>query len=237
MSSEKTYPVVKWLAVTFLIVLAMIPLVDMIVNGYNNLYINLGGRLTLDKLGQLGDFFGGHTAAFAGLFSTALILYFSSKQLSMQQFQFMEQVKLSKQAADLTSINNIYQHYGEKYGADRDVGDVLKSIAEGHRRWAIRESFSIIDPGEALEEHRAAQVSKDHGILLDLLRKECVSENEIRKISVLISSLLLDKRLAKEERTRLWDLYEILRSSPLALITEGSDIRRSFEEARNNFRS
>lgn len=236
MTHEKTYPFAKWTIVVFLVVLALIPLVDMIVNGYKNLYINFSGGLTLDKLGQLGDFFGGHTAAFAGLFSTALILYFSSKQLSMQQSQFKEQVKLSKQTADLTSINNIYQHYGERYGADRDAGAILKSIAEGHRRWAIRESFSIIDPDEALETHRAAQVTEDHKILLNLLRKERISEDEIREISARTSSLLLDKRLAKDDRVRLWDIYEILRANPVGLITDGSDIRKSFEVARRKFR-
>jgi hypothetical protein len=235
MNEEKTYPLAKWTTITILVVFALIPLINMIVNGYNNLYINFSGGLALDKLGQLGDFFGGHTAAFAGLFSTTLILYFSSKQLSMQQSQFREQAKLSKQTADLTSINNIYQHYGEMYGADRDAADILKSIANGHRRWAIRESFSIIDPDEALENHRATQVSKDYEALLNLLKMEHISEIDIRSISFLTSSLLLDRRLIKEERTRLWELYEILRASPLALITEDSDIRKSFEVARRKF--
>lgn len=235
MKEEKTNPTAKWMTVVCLIVLAMIPLVNMVVNGYNNLNVDFSERMSLEKLGQLGDFFGGHTAAFAGLLSTVLILYFSSKQLSLQRTQFMEQVKLSKQAADLSSLNNIYQHYGETYSAEKDAGGVLKSVADGHRRWVIRESFSVIDPDGALEAHRIKQVAEAHKELIDLLRSERLSEDDIRKTAMLVSSLLLDKRLGKDARAKLWEIYEIIRANPLSLITEGTAVRDNFEVARRKF--
>lgn len=227
--------IVKWMSIMLLVLFALIPLFDMVVNGYNSLKIDFTSHLDIETLGQLGDFFGGHTAAFSGLVSTVLILYFSSKQLSLQQNQFKEQVKLSKQTADLSSLNNIYQHYGETYGKDKDIGDILKSVAEGHRRWVIRESFSIIDPDGALEQHRNEQVNNDYSNLIELLRSDYVSEQDIRKISMLASSLLLDKRLGKMEREKLWSIYELIRVNPYELITEGSSIRSCFEEKRKKF--
>lgn len=229
--------IVKWIVVPLLVIFALFPLFDMVVNGYNSLKINFTTPLDIASLGQLGDFFGGHTAAFSGLVSTVLILYFSSKQLSLQQTQFKEQVKISKQTADLSSLNNIYQHYGEGYGKDCDVGDILKSVAEGHRRWVIRESFSIIDPEGALELHRKKQVDIDHNKLIKLLQVDDISEQNIREISMLTSSLLLDKRLGNKEREMLWNIYELIRVNPQELITEGSSVRDRFESERNRFRA
>jgi hypothetical protein len=93
----------------------------------------------------------------------------------------------------------------------------------------IRESFSIIDPDSALEEHRIEQVRKDHTELQQLLTSEEMSIENFRKIAALVASLLLDKRLNAEQRKALWGYYELIRASPESLTVEGSEARQEFE--------
>src|SRR5689334_658198 len=90
-----------------LLALAFVPLANLYFLGRNSLVVDGSAQLSLEQLGQLGDFFGGHTAAFSGLLSVALILYFSNQQSELQQRHFEEQLRISKQAADLASIANI----------------------------------------------------------------------------------------------------------------------------------
>jgi hypothetical protein len=172
----------------------------------NHLFSILGTTLDMTSLGQMGDFFGGHTAAFSGLLSAALIVHFS-----------LQQLKIAKQTADLTSIAKIYDHYGEAYGGSQDKNEILSRVARGHRRWAIRESFSIADPDNALENERKKQVKKDFDSLVEICGGKLVPPDQIRRfdycqIAELCGSLLLDKRLAKKKRVALWMLYELIRS-------------------------
>jgi hypothetical protein len=212
-----------------LLLLSIVPILNMLAHGLISLDMGVPAPLSPERLGQLGDFFGGHTAAFTGLTSTALILYFSRKQLEDQEKQFREQLRVARQSADLTSLSAIYQHYDEAYGSGRDKDKILEHLAEGHRRWVIRESFSIIDPDSALEEHRIEQVRKDHTELQQLLTSEEMSIENFRKIAALVASLLLDKRLNAEQRKALWGYYELIRASPESLTVEGSEARQEFE--------
>ena len=68
-------------------VLAAIPLLNLIYIGGRNLEFAYKGDLNLSSLGQLGDFFGGHTAAFAGSMSLLVVLFFTFHQ-AKQQSQF-----------------------------------------------------------------------------------------------------------------------------------------------------
>ena len=70
-------------------VIAAFPLLNLMYMGFRNLEFVYKGDLSLSSLGQLGDFFGGHTAAFAGSMSLLVILFFTFHQ-SKQQSQFFE---------------------------------------------------------------------------------------------------------------------------------------------------
>jgi uncharacterized membrane protein len=70
-------------------VLAAIPLLNLIYIGGRNLEFAYKGDLSLSSLGQLGDFFGGHTAAFAGSMSLLVVLFFTFHQ-AKQQSQFFQ---------------------------------------------------------------------------------------------------------------------------------------------------
>ena len=69
--------------------LAALPLLSLMYTGYRNLEFGYKGELSLSSLGQLGDFFGGHTAAFAGSMSLLVVLFFTFHQ-AKQQSQFFD---------------------------------------------------------------------------------------------------------------------------------------------------
>lgn len=129
---------ILYILIVILFVGAIAPLANMIavLLGYPGLLPPVpstsGTVDVMSRMGQMGDFFGGHTAAFSGLLSACVIIHFS-----------LQQLKIAKQTADLTSISKIYDHYNEEY-ANHEQGRsrILSGIARGHRRWAIRESFS-----------------------------------------------------------------------------------------------
>jgi hypothetical protein len=69
--------------------LAVIPLLNLLYLGVRNLEFDYRGEISLTGLGQVGDFFGGHTAAFAGSMSLLVVLFFTFHQ-AKQQSQFFE---------------------------------------------------------------------------------------------------------------------------------------------------
>lgn len=70
-------------------VLAIVPLLNLLYLGTQNLEFAYKGEISLTGLGQVGDFFGGHTAAFAGSMSLLVVLFFTFHQ-AKQQSQFFE---------------------------------------------------------------------------------------------------------------------------------------------------
>jgi hypothetical protein len=70
---------------------AIMPIANLIVVGYKNLNIGLPSALNLGELGQLGDFFGGHTSAFAGSLSLVVVLFFTFHQAKQQRIFFLSQ--------------------------------------------------------------------------------------------------------------------------------------------------
>ncbi len=69
----------RWMIAVLVVVclFAILPIANLIVVGYKNLKIGLPSDLNLGELGQLGDFFGGHTSAFAGSLSLVVVLFFT----------------------------------------------------------------------------------------------------------------------------------------------------------------
>lgn len=105
----------KWmkLVLGFTGVLAAIPLLNLIYIGGRNLEFAYKGDLSLSSLGQLGDFFGGHTAAFAGSMSLLVVLFFTFHQAKQQsqffQVQQSETARHSQRDFFLQGVNLITQ--------------------------------------------------------------------------------------------------------------------------------
>lgn len=105
----------RWMIVLLLVVslFAIVPIVNMIVIGYQNLTISFSSRLDLTQLGQFGDFFGGHTSAFAGSLSLVVVLFFTFHQSKQQRVFFHRQQADTLRTTDrqffLEGINLITQ--------------------------------------------------------------------------------------------------------------------------------
>lgn len=103
--------------------LALIPIANLLIVGYQNLEIGTPSNLTLPELGQLGDFFGGHTSAFAGSISLVVVLFFTFHQAKQQrEFFLAQQADMSKTATRqffLEGINLITQWDIESPGCDQ----------------------------------------------------------------------------------------------------------------------
>ena len=96
----------RWLKIVLAVtgLLAIVPIANLVVMGYRHLSFSYTGDLSLTSLGQLGDFFGGHTAAFAGSTSLLVILFFTFHQ-ARQQSQFFEE---QQREASLRSERNFF---------------------------------------------------------------------------------------------------------------------------------
>ncbi|MBK0393807.1 hypothetical protein [Ramlibacter algicola] len=204
--------------------IALLPLLNFSVLAWNSLTLDMRAYAEPVVLGQMGDFFGGHTAAFSGLLSVALVLYFQRAQLEATQ-----------RSSDLQSILTIYQHYGQTCGVGRDFEDILKSVAEGHRRWSIRESFSLIDARSALEKHRQNQVKAEFQDLVQRCARIDLDVESYRNIARNAGSLLLDKRLDSAKRQAIWQLYELLREAPVQLLAQSGTLHERFRAERLRF--
>lgn len=105
----------RWMIILLLVVslFAIFPIVNMIVVGYQNLKVSFSSRLDLTQLGQFGDFFGGHTSAFAGSLSLVVVLFFTFHQAKQQREFFLSQQADTSRNADrqffLEGINLITQ--------------------------------------------------------------------------------------------------------------------------------
>ncbi|TDS97263.1 hypothetical protein [Erwinia rhapontici] len=105
----------RWMIFILLVVslFAIVPIVNMIVIGYQNLTISFSSRLDLTQLGQFGDFFGGHTSAFAGSLSLVVVLFFTFHQSKQQRVFFLSQqadtLRTTERQFFLEGINLITQ--------------------------------------------------------------------------------------------------------------------------------
>ena len=114
-----------WMLTVLVVVclFAILPIANLIVVGYKNLTIGLPSDLTLGELGQLGDFFGGHTSAFAGSLSLVVVLFFTFHQAKQQRIFFLSQQAETSRTADrqffLEGINLITQWDIKSPGCDQ----------------------------------------------------------------------------------------------------------------------
>ena len=84
--------------------LALVPIANLVFMGVHNLTFAYRGDLSISALGQLGDFFGGHTAAFAGSTSLVVVLFFTFHQAHQQAHFFAAQQREASQNADRNSF-------------------------------------------------------------------------------------------------------------------------------------
>lgn len=125
MNYQYTKETPSWLyfLITVFSIVAIVPIADLIVVGFNNLKFSFSQAFTLEELGQLGDFFGGHTAAFAGSLSLIVVLFFTFHQAQQQRAFFIAQQKETSLTADrqffLEGINLITQWDIKSSGCDQ----------------------------------------------------------------------------------------------------------------------
>ncbi|WP_207807988.1 MULTISPECIES: hypothetical protein [unclassified Pseudomonas] len=104
-------------------VLALIPIANLLVVGYNNLSLGVQTGLSLSELGQMGDFFGGHTSAFSGALSLIVVLFFTFHQAKQQREFFLAQKAEAAQNSDrqffLDGVNLVTQWEMKSSGADQ----------------------------------------------------------------------------------------------------------------------
>lgn len=121
---------------------------------------------------------------------------------------------MMKETALLTAINHIYNHYSGSYGTADETG-ILAAVAAGHRRWAIRGSFSSID--SVFDPERESQVEREMSQLAELLMTPKPEKEYLQRVALRTSYLLVEKRAHESFRRKLWPIYEILRDDPRAL--------------------
>ena len=115
----------RWMIVPLVIVslFAILAIANLVVVGYQNLRIDFSKTLNLAELGQLGDFFGGHTSAFAGSLSLVVVLFFTFHQAKQQRAFFLSQQADTSRTADrqffLEGINLITQWDIKSPGCDQ----------------------------------------------------------------------------------------------------------------------
>jgi len=228
------FPRYKWiflLSISWLI-LGFVP-IGLVFIG-NKLFSVADSNMTA-VAGTIGDAFG-----FANSFFSCAALLFVIWGLRLQQQEISgarkeanetaelqkTQALLMKETASLNAISQIYKHYSENYGTE-DPTKILDAVAKGHRRWAIRESFSKID--DVFADDRVSQVHNEQSQLAELLMVTHCDSSYLREVAVRTSNLLVDKRAHKKFRQSLWHLYEILRDDPSELCREGSSTFSAFE--------
>ncbi len=114
-----------WLNATMIIgfTIALFPLINFILMGIVSLHIGRPRVMDLAELGQLGDFFGGHTSAFSGSISLVIVLFFTFHQAKQQHLFFSEQQAESKTSSErqffLDGINLITQWDIQSPGCDQ----------------------------------------------------------------------------------------------------------------------
>ncbi len=212
-------PAQKWIiffCIAWLII-GSIPLVFVLIGTY---FFSFVSNSELAVAGTIGDSFGFVNS----FFSTSALLFviwsvkLQREEISLAQKEWQEntesqkeQARLMKEAAYLTAINNIYQHYNFNFGAE-DKSGILNSIADGHRKWAIKETFNIID--NTLIELDKKQVFEDYEILKTKLISPSQDKVYLNEVANIVSNLLINKNLNVDLRKSLWSIYEILRRPP-----------------------
>lgn len=105
---------------------AFISIASLVVLAYKKLSsvnYSLPSGLNLSQLGQIGDFLGGHTSAFAGSLSLVVVLFFTFHQAKQQQAFFLSQKSDTSKTAErqyfLDGVNLITQWDIKSPGCDQ----------------------------------------------------------------------------------------------------------------------
>lgn len=185
-------------------------------------YAALADSRIASVAGTIGDSFG-----LANSFFSGAALLFIVWSLRLQQHESREntksqtaQARLMKEAASLTAINHIYVHYSNDYGQHSAYG-LLASVASGHRRWAIRESFGSVD--DLFARDRVTQVLNECRELASWLKNPVAGPTYMQQIGKLTASVLVDARAPASFRKTLWPVYELIRASPKEVCEGGND--------------
>lgn len=121
----KNTPRLLKLAIVALATVAIVPIANLVYLGFTQLKFGVESPLEVATLGQVGDFFGGHTAAFAGSLSLLAILFFSYHQSKQQESFFHKQSedeeRNSTRTFFLEGIGLITQWDLAKPGADQGL--------------------------------------------------------------------------------------------------------------------
>lgn len=88
----KNTPLPIGVALALVVLFSFIPLINLIILCFDSLTVGFSKK-TLTELGQFGDFFGGHTAAFTGSLSLVVITFFTFHQSKQQEIFFDHQSK------------------------------------------------------------------------------------------------------------------------------------------------
>lgn len=116
-----------WMIVVLVVfcLFAILPIANLIVVGYKNLNIGRPSHFSLSELGQLGDFFGGHTSAFAGSLSLIVVLFFTFHQAKQQRVFFLSQQADTSRTTNrqffLEGVNLITQWDIKSPGCDQSM--------------------------------------------------------------------------------------------------------------------
>ena len=216
------FPKLHWILLFFLIWVAcgVTPIAIVAIGAHG---FSLADSNAASVAGTIGDAFG-----LANSFFAAAALLFVIWSIRLQQQEIREntesqdkQVSMMRETADLTAINHIYNHYSDSYG-DTDQTGILSAIAAGHRRWAIRASFSSID--SVFEADRREQVERDMKRLAELMMEPMADADYLKQAATLVSSLLIDVRANDDFRKPLWPIYELLRSDPAKLTEDDCEL-------------
>jgi len=119
----KNTPLLMQVVLLFVGLFALFPFGNLLFMGVKHLKLGFAEEINLSGLGQLGDFFGGHTAAFTGSLSLLAVLFFSYHQARQQAHFFQEQAKWDElrtnRAFFLQGIGLITQWDIESPGSDQ----------------------------------------------------------------------------------------------------------------------
>lgn len=232
MHNEEHLPQARWI-LWFLagwVLLGMVPISLVLIGKH---YFSLVDSEAVATAGVIGDSFGLVNSFFS---SAALLFIIWSLKLQRQEMQFSQQewmanteaqkhqAELMKQAANLTAINHVYQHFSEEI--ELGPNSVSYAIAEGHRRWAIRVTFNTIDP--SFEEYNRRQVEIEYRELLMLLKCPSLEVSYLNKVASAVASLLAEHTINDSGKNLLKPIYELIRKG-----VDGSTFKE-FEAACSN---
>lgn len=172
--------------------------------------------------GQIGDSIAAFNASIAviGLLFVAYEVKIQREQLADQRKQLDKQKeednanrKLRYNTELLSAVNSVKEHYGQDYWS-KDKSGILEHVAKGHRRWAVRTTFSVFDENGNNERDKriAEEVVELQKLLKD--KKKLNHRETLERIALFCASLHNESRLRRELRDGISEIYSLITKSP-----------------------